>query len=132
MFLEGFPCSMCFGSNDGYMGKRGTPCRPTQDARLHAYSLLPECRCTACARAKRARMSEQQGGIRLRFFGRRFHGKRLPISVLPDIEAFRELLAAFARAECGTPMRGVSMFRMGFFNRRPRAHKPDHADPGRL
>lgn len=44
-------------------------------------------------------MSEQQGDLRLRFSGRRFHGKRLHVSVLSDIEAFRDLLAAFAKAE---------------------------------
>ncbi|MFM8745679.1 MAG: hypothetical protein ACKOED_03305 [Aestuariivirga sp.] len=44
-------------------------------------------------------MDEQLQGLRLRFSGRRFQGKRLPVGVLPDIEAFRDLIVAFAKAE---------------------------------
>lgn len=38
-------------------------------------------------------------GFRVRFVGRRFQGARLPVSVLSDIEAFRDLLVAFAKSE---------------------------------
>ncbi|MCP1168929.1 hypothetical protein [Limimaricola litoreus] len=45
-------------------------------------------------------MSEQkEDGFRLRFSGQRFRERRLPVGVLPDIEAFRDLLVAFAKSE---------------------------------
>ncbi|MBG0794198.1 hypothetical protein IYY11_12570 [Methylocystis sp. H62] len=37
--------------------------------------------------------------FRLRYVGARFSGKRLPVDVLVDLPAFRELLVAFAKAE---------------------------------
>ena len=44
-------------------------------------------------------MTDHADHLRLRFVGRRFHGTRLPVGVLPDIEAFRDLLVAFAKVE---------------------------------
>ena len=43
-------------------------------------------------------MSDEELGFRLRFVGRRFDGARLPVGVLPDIEAFRDLIVAFAKS----------------------------------
>lgn len=43
-------------------------------------------------------MSEN-GSFRLRYVGRRFEGRRLPVDVLSDLPALRELIVAFARAE---------------------------------
>lgn len=42
-------------------------------------------------------MSDQDDELKLRFEGRRFEGARLPVGVLPDIEAFRDLLVSFAK-----------------------------------
>lgn len=42
-------------------------------------------------------MSEQDDKLKLRFAGRRFEGARLPVGILPDIEAFRDLLVSFAK-----------------------------------
>lgn len=42
-------------------------------------------------------MSEQDDKLKLRFAGRRFQGARLPVGILPDIEAFRDLLVSFAK-----------------------------------
>lgn len=43
-------------------------------------------------------MSDGEEGLRLRFVGRRFEGARLPVGILPDIEAFRDLIVAFAKS----------------------------------
>lgn len=42
-------------------------------------------------------MSDLDDKLKLRFEGRRFEGARLPVGVLPDIEAFRDLLVSFAK-----------------------------------
>lgn len=44
-------------------------------------------------------IEDGESGFRVRFVGRRFQGARLPVSILPDIEAFRDLLVAFAKSE---------------------------------
>jgi hypothetical protein len=41
-------------------------------------------------------MDVQADTFRLRYIGSRFNGGRLPVDVLPDLQAFRDLLAAFA------------------------------------
>jgi hypothetical protein len=41
----------------------------------------------------------ESGSFELRYVGSRFEGKRLPVDVLADLPAFRELLVAFARVE---------------------------------
>jgi hypothetical protein len=41
----------------------------------------------------------QNGSFRLKYVGRRFDEKRLPVDVLTDLPAFRELLVAYAKAE---------------------------------
>lgn len=44
-------------------------------------------------------MAKGNGGYRIKFVGRRFQDGRLPVGVLPDIEAFRSLLVSFAKNE---------------------------------
>ncbi len=41
----------------------------------------------------------QNKSFRLRYVGTRFEGKRLPVDVLTDLPAFRELVVAFAKSE---------------------------------
>ena len=41
----------------------------------------------------------QNKSFRLRYVGTRFEGKRLPVDVLTDLPAFRELIVAFAKSE---------------------------------
>jgi hypothetical protein len=41
----------------------------------------------------------ENGSFRLRYVGQRFEGTRLPVDVLADLPAFRELIVTFARAE---------------------------------
>lgn len=42
-------------------------------------------------------MTDQDDKLKLRFEGRRFEGARLPVGILSDIEAFRDLLVSFAK-----------------------------------
>lgn len=51
-------------------------------------------------RAKRElQFMAQNKSFRLKYVGARFKRKRLPVDVLPDLPAFRELLVAFAKSE---------------------------------
>jgi hypothetical protein len=52
-----------------------------------------------CTRGVNTPIMSENGSIRLRYVGRRFQGKRLPVDVLADLPAFRELVVAYARAE---------------------------------
>ena len=40
--------------------------------------------------------------FKLRYVGARFTGARLPVNVLPDLQAFRDLLVSFAKDEWKT------------------------------
>lgn len=44
-------------------------------------------------------MQQESNSIRLRYVGRRFDGGKLPVEVLPDLAAFRELVLAYAREQ---------------------------------
>jgi len=52
--------------------------------------------------------------IRLRYVGKRFDGARLPLDVLLDLPAFRDLLVAFARQEWRTVNSGRQRVPKGF------------------
>lgn len=43
-------------------------------------------------------MSAEEDAIGLRFAGQRYEGGRMPVGMLPDLDAFRDLLVAFAKA----------------------------------
>jgi hypothetical protein len=45
------------------------------------------------------RLMSQSKSFRLKYVGARFENKRLPVDVLPDLPAFRELLVAIAKSE---------------------------------
>ena len=45
------------------------------------------------------KLMSQNKSFRLRYVGTRFEGKRLPVDVLTDLPAFRELIVAFAKSE---------------------------------
>lgn len=65
-------------------------------------------------------MSEEENAlnagpaIRLRYVGKRFDGARLPLDVLADLPAFRDLLVAFARQEWRTVNSGRQRVPKGF------------------
>ena len=44
-------------------------------------------------------MFYHERSFRLRYVGARFEGKRLPVEVLSDLAAFRDLVVAFAKDE---------------------------------
>lgn len=44
-------------------------------------------------------MADEEKSFRLRYVGSRFDNARLPVDVLSDLPAFRDLLAAFAKDE---------------------------------
>lgn len=52
--------------------------------------------------------------IRLRYVGKRFNGARLPLDVLADLPAFRDLLVAFAKQEWRTVNSGRRRVPRGF------------------